>query len=189
MLRHCFFCSTRVASPLLLAWWLVLALTPVWASDEVACTFENADLQTVIKKVGEFTGTTFLFDPAQVQGKITILCPRTVSAAEARKLLASALALQGYTLRKTEAGLWVVPQRPAVPAATVIEVVPLQYANAQEVADILTGITPPGVRIAPYSPTNSLVISGDPHAVAQVMAVLRRTKEDAPAHEQDAPSP
>src|SRR5205814_6143426 len=74
MLRHCFFYSPRVASPLLLAWWLVLALTPVWASNEVACTFDNADLQTVIKKVGEFTGTTFLFDPAQVQGKITILC-------------------------------------------------------------------------------------------------------------------
>jgi general secretion pathway protein D len=187
MLRLGLLWSTRVAS--LLAWWLVLALTPVWAGPKVACTFENADLQTVLKKVGAFTDATFLFDPAQVQGKITILCPRTVSAAEALQLLASALALQGYTLRKTEAGFWVAPQRPAVPAATVIEVVPLQYANAQEVAATLRGITPPDVRIAPYSPTNSLLIAGDPRAVAQVVAALRGAKEDTPAHEPGVSSP
>jgi type II secretory pathway component GspD/PulD (secretin) len=55
----------------------------------------------------------------------------------------------------------------------VIEVVPLQYAKAEEVADTLAWITPPGVRIVPYLPTNSLIISGDAEAVKQLIDTLK----------------
>jgi len=42
-------------------------------------TFENADIQTVVKQVATLTGITFLFDPNQVKGKITLLAPTSVS--------------------------------------------------------------------------------------------------------------
>lgn len=41
-----------------------------------------------------------------------------------------------------------------------IVVVPLNYANAQELAATLAPILPPGVTVVPYAPTNSLIISG-----------------------------
>ena len=179
MLLHFFFSSTRFVKSLILSSCLLTSLKPVWAINEVAFTFENVDIQTVIKKVGEFTGTTFLFDPAEVRGKVTILSPRKVSAEGALKLLESALALHGYMLLRKEEGIWVMPQRQAAHEATVIEVVPLQYAKAEEVADTLTWIAPPGVRIVPYFPTNSLIISGDPKAVAQLIDALRGTKNEA----------
>jgi hypothetical protein len=42
----------------------------------------------------------------------------------------------------------------------VIKVVPLTYARAGEVAYTLSLVAPPRVRIVPYYPTNTLVISG-----------------------------
>ena len=43
-------------------------------------------------------------------------------------------------------------------AMTVIE---LDYANAEEVAALLAEIVPPGIRVAPYYQTNSIIISGE----------------------------
>jgi type II secretory pathway component GspD/PulD (secretin) len=45
----------------------------------------------------------------------------------------------------------------------IIRVIPLQYANAEELAPIVASTLPPGLRVAPYAPTNSLVIYGRPH--------------------------
>lgn len=152
---------------------LLVPLQAAWATNEVAFTFENEDIQTVIKKVGELTETTFLFDPEQVKGKITLLSPKKVSPEEALKLLQSALALHGYTLLKKEGGTWIVPAEKVAQLATIIEVVPLKYARADEVADTLSRLAPPGVRIAPYYPTNSLILSGNSEAVKELIAVLR----------------
>src|SRR2546427_12374728 len=91
---------------LLLCLFLLLHLEGAWATNEIAFNFENADIQTVIKKVSEFTGTTLLFDPEQVKGKITLLSPKKVSPEEALKLLQSAVALHGYALVKKTESLW-----------------------------------------------------------------------------------
>lgn len=48
---------------------------------------------------------------------------------------------------------------------STILVIPLKYANAEELAATLTPILPPGVTVVPYSPTNSLIISSNPVAL------------------------
>jgi general secretion pathway protein D len=174
-----FFPSRRFLESALLCLFLLLPLEAAWATNEVAFTFENADIQTVIKKIGELTGITFLFNPEQVKGKISLLPPKKVSPEEALKLLQSALALHGYALLKKEGGTWIVPAEKAIQLATIIEVVPLKYARADEVADTLSWIAPSGVRIAPYYPTNSLIISGNPEAVEKLIGVLRGKEKEA----------
>jgi type II secretory pathway component GspD/PulD (secretin) len=52
-------------------------------------------------------------------------------------------------------------------------VVPLTYARADELAYILSMVAPPWVRIVPYYATNSLIISGDPVAVEQLVDIIR----------------
>src|SRR5262245_40233727 len=69
--------------------------------------FENADIQTVVKQVAALTGITFLFDPEQVRGKITLLSPKSVSPTEALDLLRSALALHGYNLHSRAEATWI----------------------------------------------------------------------------------
>ncbi len=48
---------------------LLVPLEAAWATNQVAFTFENEDIQTVTKKVDEFAGTTFLFGPKQANGR------------------------------------------------------------------------------------------------------------------------
>ncbi len=136
-------------------------------------TFESADIQAVVKRVATLTGITFLFDPDQVKGKITLLAPKGVSPAEALELLKSALALHGYTLLGRAEGMWIVPAGRVGDEAFTIKVVPLTYARAGEVAYTLSWVAPPSVRIVPYYPTNSLVISGHPAAVEGVIDLIR----------------
>ncbi len=134
-------------------------------------SFENADIQTVVKQVAALTGITFLFDPERVKGKITLVSPKGVSPAEALDLLKSALALHGYTLLSRGGATWIVP---APDRSFTIEVLPLKYAWAGELAYTLSWVAPPSVRIVPYYPTNSLVISGDPAAVEALIRVIKR---------------
>lgn len=147
------------------------------ATDEITFTFDNTDLQTVIKTVGARTQTTFLFDPEQVKGKLTLVSPQRVSPAAALQLLQSALALHGYTMLSKEEGTWIVPAAKVRERETAVEVVPLNYARAEEVAYALQQVMPSGVRIVPYYPTNSLIISGDPRAVKEIGAVLKEGRE------------
>ena len=98
-----------------LAWTVLLGVLVVSAPGPARATlaepftFENADVSTVVKHVGRLTGITFLFDPEQVKGRITVLSPTSVSPAQALELLKSALALHGYRLVSGAGGMWIVP--------------------------------------------------------------------------------
>jgi hypothetical protein len=54
----------------------------------------------------------------------------------------------------------------------VFEVVPLDYARAEELAYTLT-LLAPGVRIVPDPRTNSLVIGGDPETVNELLNLIK----------------
>jgi general secretion pathway protein D len=162
------------------SWWgVLLGLLvlcppgPAGAATARAFTFENADIQTVVKEAGRLTGITFLFDPEHVKGRITLLAPGSVSPAEALDLLKSALALHGYTLLARAEATWIVPAERADQEAVFVKVVPLTYARADELAHTLAAVAPPGVRIVPYSPTNSLIISGPPAWVEALGEIIK----------------
>jgi len=62
--------------------------------------------------------------------------------------------------------------------AVIIKVMPLTYARAGELSYSLSWIAPPRVRIVPYYPTNSLVISGPPAAVEQLIDIIKPAPRD-----------
>jgi len=62
--------------------------------------------------------------------------------------------------------------------ATIIKVVPLTYARAGELAYTLSLIAPPRVRIVPYYPTNSLIISGPTANVEEIVGIIRPPVRD-----------
>jgi len=146
---------------------------PAVADTSRLFAFEDADIQTVVKQVAAFTGITFLFDPEQVNGKVTLLAPKAVGPAEALELLRSVLALHGYTLLGRGEGIWIVPAERLANEVFTIKVVPLTYAWAGDVAYALSWVAPPSVRIVPYYPTNSVIISGHPAAVAGLIDLIK----------------
>lgn len=136
--------------------------------------FENADIQTVIAEVARLTGTTFLFDPARITGTITVLGPDDVTPSAALELLRSALALHGYAILDRPEGMWIVPAPDIARPELVVRVIPLRYADAVDVASTLSWVAPPGVRVAPYRPTNSVVIAGHAAGVEEMLGAIGR---------------
>jgi type II secretory pathway component GspD/PulD (secretin) len=141
-----------------------------------AFTFDNADIKIVVAEVARLTGTTFLYDPAEVKGTITVVAPGEVKPAHALELLRSALALHGYALVSRPEGMWIVRARDVATSDFIVRVVPLTYADAADVAATLAWVAPRGVRVAPHFPTNSVVIAGDSAAVDQLVKAIHRSK-------------
>jgi general secretion pathway protein D len=167
-----FVVATTLLPGILLCLLLMLPPGPARATSSGAFTFENEDIGTVAKQIGHLTGTTFLFDPEQVKGRITLLAPKPVSPAAALELLKSALALHGYALVRRAEATWIVPAERMVHEAVLIKVVRLNYARADELAYTLSMVAP-GVRIVPDYATNSLIISGHPAAVEALVDIIK----------------
>jgi len=161
------------AAGVLLCLLLVSAVGPAWATASGPFTFENADIQTVVKEVAALTGITFLFDPEQVKGKSTLLAPTDVSSTDALELLKSALALHGYAFVSRGGSTWIVPAERVAQETFIIKVVRLTHAPADELAYTLSWVAPPSVRIVPYLPTNSVIIAGDPAVVEELVDIIK----------------
>jgi general secretion pathway protein D len=149
-------------------WLAVLLMTDHASAGGVShtrFTFENADIKTVIAEVARLTRTPYLFDPARVKGTITLLAPADVTPAQAFDLLQSALALHGYAIVPRPEGVWVVPAVDIARSEFLVRVIRLTYADAAEVAATLSWAAPPGIRVVPHGPTNSVVIVGHRAAV------------------------
>jgi general secretion pathway protein D len=81
--------ATMVALPL-----------PALAQDSAnaaALSFVNADIESVIKAIGHYTGMTFIIDP-RVKGTLTLVSEKSLSKTEAFGLLTSTLRLQGFAV-------------------------------------------------------------------------------------------
>jgi type II secretory pathway component GspD/PulD (secretin) len=55
-------------------------------------------------------------------------------------------------------------------SAWTFVVIQLRYADAEHVASVLRELLPPTIKVVPYEPTNSVVISGDPAVIEGIEA-------------------
>jgi general secretion pathway protein D len=139
-----------------------------------ALSFVNADIESVIKAVGHYTGMTFIIDP-RVKGTLTLTSERTLTKAQAFSLLTSALRLQGYAVVTGEGYAKVVPEAEAklqssptqvgVRGAKVrgdqvaTQVYHLSYESAANLTAVLRPLISPNNSIMADPGNNSLVIT------------------------------
>ena len=74
--------------------------------------FVDADIESVIAAVGDYTNTTFIIDP-RVKGTVTLVSERPLTKAQAFQLLTSVLRLRGYTVVTGNGYTKVVPEADA----------------------------------------------------------------------------
>jgi general secretion pathway protein D len=139
-----------------------------------ALSFVNADIESVIKAIGQFTGMTFIIDP-RVKGNITLVSEKPLTKAQAFQLLTSALRLQGYAVVTGEGFAKVVPEAEAklqssptqvgIRGATargdqiVTQVFRLGYESAANLTAVLRPLISPNNSIMADPGNNSLVIT------------------------------
>ena len=152
----------------------VLIGRPAWAqdADTVTLNFVNADIDAVVKAVGEITGRNFLVDP-RVKGIVNIVSARPVPKALVYPTLLSALRMQGFAAVESGGIVKIVPEADAktqagpVQRATitasgdriVTQVIPLRHESAAQLVTVLRPLISPNNSIAAYIPNNAIIIT------------------------------
>lgn len=166
----------RVAAGVMLCCAVAGAPAPLWAApeDQAALNFVGADIESVIKAVGHYTGMTFIIDP-RVKGTLTLVSEKSISKAQAFNLLTSALRLQGYAVVTADGFAKVVPEAEAKLQASptqvgvggggakgdqvATQIYHLNYESAANLTAVLRPLISPNNSIMANPGNNSLVIT------------------------------
>jgi general secretion pathway protein D len=166
---------------------LVLAQNQV--SDQAGLNFVGADIESVIKAMGQYTNTTFIIDP-RVKGTINLVTERPVTKEQALRLLTSTLRVQGYAVVPGDGFSKVVPEADAKLQAAAsqssvrgdqiaTQIFRLNYESAANLVPVLRPLISPNNTINANIGNNTLVVTdyGDNlRRIAKIVAAL-----DAPA--------
>jgi general secretion pathway protein D len=146
------------------------------AEDTVMLNFVGADLEAVVRAIGQFTGRTFVIDP-RVKGTINLVTERPVTKQQAYEQLLSALRLQGFTIvespqpggvarilpeadAKLQGGRVVPPEQTAPRGDQIVtQVFRLRYESATALVPVLRPLIAPNNTISAIGANNSLVIT------------------------------
>jgi len=139
-------------------------------STQAALNFVGADIESVIRAVGQYTNTTFIIDP-RVKGNITLISEKILSKRQTYDLLASTLRLQGFALVRADGYVKVVSEADAklqIGSAEnasargdqiATQIFSLNYESAANLATVLRPLISPNNTINANPGNNTLVVT------------------------------
>ena len=191
MIRHhivkSFAAFRGLRGTLLLAF--VAALLPAAAQapadDRITVNFVNADIQSVIKVVGQSTGRNFILDP-RVTGTVNIVSDKPVSKDMLYQILLSTLRVQGYAAVEGDGFVKIVPEAEAKTSASpvgeaatrvpgdriVTQVFILQNENAVQLVPLLRPLVTANNFIGAYPNNNAIVITDYASNVQRIQRIV-----------------
>ncbi|HEX3061176.1 MAG TPA: type II secretion system secretin GspD [Usitatibacter sp.] len=154
--------------------------------EKITVNFVNADIQSVIKAVGQQTGRNFILDP-RVTGTVNIVSERPVSRDLLYQIFLSALRVQGYAAVEGDGFVKIVPEAEAKTSAgpvgeqaaripgdrIVTQVFILQNENAVQLVPVLRPLVTANNFIAAYPANNAIVITDYATNVRRIGEIIR----------------
>ena len=192
-LRHC---ALPLAAALLLTW--LSAGDAARLDDEaregngegrIQLNFRDVDLVHVIRAMSELTGKNFLLDD-NVRGRVTLMAPQPVSAEKAYEVLLSILEIQGFSVVPQGPVIKIVPTAEIrdnpIPTATedggalpqasgdafVTRLIPLEFADVNQVRGLLSPLVSEAGGLLSYVPTNTLILTETASNMARLRKIL-----------------
>ena len=160
---------------------------PAASDDEkITVNFVNADIQSVIKTVGQHTGRNFILDP-RVTGTVNIVSDKPISKDLLYQLLLSTLRVQGYAAVEGDGFTKIVPEAEAKTSAgpvgapnartpgdrIVTQVFILQHENAVQLVPVLRPLVTANNFIAAYPNNNAIVITDYAGNVQRIARIIQ----------------
>jgi general secretion pathway protein D len=151
----------------------------------ISMDFDQVDIKVFIKFMSELTGKNFVVDD-KVRGKVTVLSPTKISVEEAYRVFLSVLEVNGFTTVPADKVIKVVPSVSArqqsvdtlkgfVPRPedrVITQIIPLIYADSQEMRKLLAPlVSKQGVMVA-YDPTDTLIITDYQSNVQRLLHII-----------------
>ncbi|ETX07655.1 MAG: hypothetical protein ETSY2_09995 [Candidatus Entotheonella gemina] len=169
----------------------------VASEQNILLNFKEVDLRQIIDLMSELTNQNFLVDD-KVRGKVTIISPRPVSSAEAYNIFLSILEVQGFTVVPQGSIHKIIPSREVkesplpttvdgvdrpspVRDAFVTQLIPLKYADANEIRSLLSALVSKESSLLAYGPTNTLILTEVQSNISRLMKIIRALDVQAPA--------
>lgn len=154
----------------------------------VSIDFNNVDINVFIKFMSELTGTNFVVDQ-RVKGRVTIISPSKISIKEAYKVFESVLEVHGYTTVKSGEIVKIVPapdarsksietrlrEEATHPSDRVVtQLIPLKYADPEQVKRLFTPMVSRSSVILAYAPTQTMIITDVLSNIQRLLKILKR---------------
>jgi general secretion pathway protein D len=163
---------------------------PGMADELISVNFEQVDIRTVLKTIGDITGINFVVDDS-VSGTVTMMSPTKIRLEDLYEVLESILEVRGYAAVPSENLVKIVPRADAVkrnlqvrvgsdPAeipksdSIVTQIIPLSYADAAEVSQIVQPLLAEGSQMATYPRTNSIVITDTCSNIHHIATIIQK---------------
>ena len=161
------------------------AAAPARGAPTINFNFDQVEIRTLARLVGEMTGRRFLVDNT-VTGRVTIVTPAPVPQATVYPLFLNVLEASGYSVVEHEQMFHIValPERglPAAPLAgeaataqgVVTKIIPLQNASAVELRKVLEPMVRGGKTgaLAAIEQTNQLLITDTRASIARLELII-----------------
>lgn len=161
--------------------------TPAKSEQLVSIDFNNVDLVVFIKFMSDLTKKNFVIDD-KVRGKVTIISPGKITVSEAYRVFLSVLEVHGYATVPAGQITKIVPSPDArskniktrlqeesgvVGDDVVTQLIPLRYADPDEIKKLFTPLVSKSSVILSYSPTNTLIITDVQSNIRRLQRILK----------------
>jgi len=148
----------------------------------------DSDLLEFIQYISELTGKNFLVD-SNVKGKVTIISPTKITLEEAYKVFESVLEINGYTTIPAGQITKIVPTaearskdidthiglEPAGPEDRIVtQLIPLSYANADQIKSGLAALISKNGIMSTYAPTNMLIVIDYLSNINRLLEIIKK---------------
>ncbi len=163
---------------------------PDMADEPVLVNFENVDIRTVLKTIGEITGINFI-PHESVTGTVTVMSPSPIRLGDIYGFLQSILDVQGLAAVETDNAVKIIPKADAVKQspqvrigadpryiprndAIVTQIMPLKYADATEIAQIADSMLANSANMSVYPRTNSIMVTDTSANIHHIACIIEQ---------------
>ena len=156
--------------------------------ERVTMDFQNVDLRQVILFVAEMTGKNYVVD-SKLKGKVTVITPTPVTAAEAERIFESILSVQGFTVIERDGAYKIVPDQegkaegrevilkdgqPMQREETVVSrLVRVVHADSSALAAVLKPLMHSWGNISAHTPGDAIIVTDAAVTVEKIVTLIR----------------
>ena len=164
--------------------------------NKIQLNFRDVEILTVINLMSELTGKNFLID-GNVRGKVTLIAPQPVTIEEAYEVFLSILEIQGFAVVPQGPVIKVIPSAdikdspiptttddgalpPGASDAFVTQLIPLQFADVNEIRGLVSPLVSKESSLLSYAPTNTLILTETASNIARLKTIIDALDVKAP---------
>jgi general secretion pathway protein D len=160
---------------------------PLNSKQLVSIDFNDVDIGVFIKFISDLTKKNFIIND-RVKGKVTIISPGKITVKEAYRVFESVLEVHGYAAVPSGEIIKIIPSPDArskniktrlkeesgVPGDEVVtQIIPLRYADPNEIKRLFTQLVSKSSVILAYPPTNTLIVTDVHSNIKRLLRILK----------------